>query len=126
MTFTKGHKHSEETKQKIKKSKLGKTGKENNNWKGGQYKETDGYIMVYKPNHPFCNSHKYVQRARLIMEKHLRRYLKPEEVTHHINSIKDDDRIENIYLFANNGLHSSFHNKLLFRKRKRNKKGQFI
>ena len=81
------------------------------NWKGGIIIATTGYVLVHKPNHPFCDTHGYVRRSRLVMEKYLDRYLKPEEVIHHINKIKDDDRIENLKLFANQSKHISFHHK---------------
>lgn len=43
--------------------------------------------------------------ARVVMEGHLRRHLRPGEVVHHINGITNDDRIANLMLFANNGDH---------------------
>ncbi|MBA7545078.1 hypothetical protein ES705_37441 [subsurface metagenome] len=42
------------------------------------------------------------------MEKHLGRYLRPEEIVHH-DKEKDDDRIENLKLFATVSEHVSFH-----------------
>lgn len=85
-------------------------------WKGGEIKNGHGYILVYSPTHPFCNAKKYIFRSRLVMEKHLRRYLVPEEVIHHINGVKDDDRPENLKLFANTNEHSRFHSKIRFPK----------
>jgi len=35
------------------------------------------------------------------MEEKIGRYLKPVEVVHHINEIRDDNRIENLQMFAN-------------------------
>lgn len=77
-------------------------------WKGGQVKML-GYVFVKKPNHLFANDCGYVKRSRLVMENHLGRYLRPAETMHHINGIRDDDRIENLRLFDSNGEHISYH-----------------
>ena len=71
-------------------------------WKGGRYKTSSGYMVVYAPNHPNCNSKGYVREARLIAERTLGRLLKKDEHTHHINGIKDDNREENIQVMGIN------------------------
>jgi len=77
-------------------------------WNGGViYKR--GYVFIYSPNHPH-NDCKYVKRSRLNMEKKLSRYLKTNEIVHHINGIRDDDRIENLIL-TTRGEHTSLHRK---------------
>lgn len=116
----KGTFHTKESKRKMSLSKTGKPsplkgkkctyfeGKKNPNWKGGKIKQNK-YIIVYQPKHPFCNKMGYLYEHRLVMEKHLGRYLKPEEVVHHINGIKDDNRIENLMLFENSKKHLNHH-----------------
>jgi len=83
---------------------------ENSNWKGGK-KQNRGYIFIHLPTHPHAKKG-YVQEHRLIVEKHLGRYLKKGEVVHHINEIKDDNRIENLMLFKTNAEHMKFHTKI--------------
>jgi len=78
-------------------------------WTGYKTKTKPGYIMVYMPDHPFCNTQGHISEHRLVMEKHLGRYLKKKERIHHINDIKDDNRIENLLLFENNNEHQKFH-----------------
>lgn len=88
------------------------TGENHGRWKGGKLFRRGGargYVEILSPNHPNRNSIGYVREHRLVMEKHLGRYLDSKEVVHHKNEIKDDNRIENLILFANNGLHTKFH-----------------
>ena len=68
-----------------------------------------GYILIFQPNHPFRKMGRYIFEHRLIVEKHLNRYLKPTEAIHHINGIKTDNRIENLYLFSTRYSHSIYH-----------------
>ena len=71
-------------------------GKNNPNYKYGQ-KIEKGYIYIYSPNHPRANKN-YVKRANLVMEKHLGRYLKPEEVIHHKDGNRLNDKFFNLEL----------------------------
>ena len=81
-------------------------GKNHPSWKNGRIKEKEGYIYIRKPEHPNSNATGYVFEHRLVMEKYLDRYLEPEEEIHHINGIKDDNRIENLRLYENHSEHA--------------------
>lgn len=83
-------------------------GSHNSRWKGGRI-ICLGYIQIHKPDHPNCNSLGYVLEHRLVIEEHLKRYLDKGEVVHHINNIRDDNRIENLILFTGNKEHRGWH-----------------
>jgi len=85
-----------------------KKGEEHPQFRG--WTKHKGYILIYSPNHPFRDSHNYVKRSRLTIEKHLGRYITRKEIVHHINGIRDDDRIKNLILFQTKSKHRTLHN----------------
>jgi uncharacterized protein (DUF1330 family) len=74
-------------------------------WKGGRTINSQGYSMILLRKHPYCESNGYVREHRLVMEKHLGRYLLPTEDVHHINGNRTDNRIENLELITNRSEH---------------------
>jgi hypothetical protein len=105
-TINIGRKHPEEQNKKQSISML----RENHpNWRGGRLIDKDGYVLVLRPEHPSANNMRYVREHRIVMEDFIGRYLLPIEVVHHINGIKDDNRIENLMLFENNIEHKKYH-----------------
>jgi len=70
-----------------------------------------GYVYIYKPEHPRAGLWGYVKRAILVLEEGLGRYLLDGCVSHHINEIKDDDRLENL-IELRDGTHRALHNML--------------
>lgn len=104
----KGRKMSEDAKRKMSESKKGMyDGPKNPAWKGGR-KKCGGYIFIWSPYHPYAGKSRYVKENRLVVEKHIGRFLKPEEACHHINGIKDDNRPENLMAFKSDSLHQLF------------------
>ena len=83
-------------------------GSKNPNWKNGM-KMVKGYWYTTDKGHPFATKQGYVKRSRAVMEKEIGRFLELEEVVHHKNGIKDDDRIDNLMLFDNQSDHIKFH-----------------
>lgn len=71
-----------------------------------------GYIKKMQKDHPFADSYGYVLEHRLIMEEHIGRYLRPQEVVHHINRVRDDNRLENLQLLQSRKHHPPFHERV--------------
>jgi len=72
-------------------------------------KNGNGYIIVFKPEHPNANSSGWIQEHRLIVSEILGRSLTKEEVVHHLNLKQEDNRPENLLIFSNQAKHKSFH-----------------
>lgn len=83
------------------------SGEKSGRWKGGRIKCR--YILIKTPGHPNCKSTPYIPEHRLVMEKYIGRFLKPEERVHHINKNTFDNRIENLMLFKDMMSHRKYH-----------------
>lgn len=101
--FKKGHKHSEETKEKIRTNRIPPMGPKCNLWRGGVAqlrRKTGRYVRYGRLN------------SRIIAENVLGRELKKREIIHHINENPADDRPENLFLFRHPRAHMKWHNYL--------------
>ena len=125
-----GFRHTPETIRRMSKAKLGvlnpnygqdRRGSLNRNWRGGR-RYCEGYVLVYCPEHPYCDSDNCVSEHRLVLERKLGRYLLPSEVSHHLNGVKTDNRPENLEVYDGHSHHMKEHTLW----RKRNDKGQFL
>jgi hypothetical protein len=110
------HQQAHHTQRKIlKASNL--NGNKNGNWRGGRLirKSRSGrcFIWVYKPNHPYPmkTGAGYVQEHRLIAEETLGRYLRRNEIVHHINGDGLDNRNCNL-LICTISYHTWLHHRL--------------
>ena len=117
--FVKGYTFnmSDEHKRKIGKAHKGKKRKQfskewraniskglignKRNWKGGKIQHKERWYIR--------KNGIYIAQTRLVMQEKLERKLKQKEIVHHINEIKSDDRIENLYLMRNRKQHSGYH-----------------
>lgn len=70
------------------------TGSGNASWKGGMVYHKKGYIMIRTPGR------NYVFEHVLVMENFLGRELIKGENVHHLNGVRDDNRLENLELWT--------------------------
>lgn len=81
-------------------------------WKNGIKRSHSGYLRDSKTD-------RYIHR--IVVEKKIGRRLKTSEHVHHINGIKDDNRIENLEVHSN-----SSHRKIEVANAKRGRDGRWV
>lgn len=70
------------------------------NWKGGRTISSDGYILLYNPEHPNASKSGYVLEHVFMMSQKLGRALSKNETVHHKNGIHSDNRDDNFELWS--------------------------
>lgn len=71
-------------------------GEKSGNWNGGVQKTKKGYRLVLCPEHHRADTRGYVMEHILVWEKESGVQLPSNCCVHHLNGIKDDNRIENL------------------------------
>lgn len=75
----------------------------------GRKRTPKGYVVLCIKTHPNGDkAHGYIFEHRVVMEMKLGRYLTENEVVHHKNEIKHDNRLENLELMEH-GEHTTMH-----------------
>lgn len=80
-----------------------------------------GYIKRKVTQHPFSDKRGYVMEHRLVVEENLGEFLPKHAVVHHINGVRDDNRLENLEIVQEQARHAKSHDT-----GKRNPNGQFV
>jgi hypothetical protein len=84
-------------------------GSANPRFKGGRYTAANGYVFVYRPDHPNADKRGYVREHVLIMSESIGRAIACGEVVHHRNEVRGDNRIDNLELMTRGRHHSHHH-----------------
>lgn len=91
-------------------------------WGGGRKVDKDGYVLVFRPDHPNCDKSGFIREHRVVMEEHIGRILDAIEVVHHKNDDTSDNNITNLVLYSSNADHKRDDNEF----RKRDSLGRYL
>ena len=73
------------------------TGPAHNRWKGGRSIASNGYVLVrVGKRHHLADVRGYAYEHRLVAEEKLGRRLTPGEIPHHINGIKQAEKLREL------------------------------
>ena len=108
----KGSKWTQEQREKIMAfvKTRNYNGQKNPKWRGGKVIRSDGRVFIYMPNHPnvsYCGTH--VLEYRLLAEKKIGRYLRKDEVVHHVDGNILNNAPENLEVMTQSE-HAKFEN----------------
>lgn len=79
---------------------IGQTAEHNPMWNGGVKLHSSGYVMLLMKGHHEADTNGYIFEHRYVMEQHLKRRLAPNEIVHHKNGIKIDNRLDNLQVMT--------------------------
>lgn len=88
------------------------TGINNPAYNGGIYLDSNGYVVLFMPNHPNKGVKNTILEHRYVIECKIGRYLTETEVVHHIDFDKSNNNPDNLMLFENQSEHIKYHAKL--------------
>lgn len=109
--------HTDEARGKMRDAATGKFLRENSSqWKGGRFRDRSGYVHVMveglpEPDRTLARQttgRRYILEHRAVAATILGRPLRRDEIVHHLNGVKDDNRPENL-MVVERGVHSREH-----------------
>lgn len=72
--------------------------------------KSSGHVLRYAPEHPNAKKN-YIPEHRFVIENSIGRYLEKHEVIHHIDCVKDNNSLTNLWITDSSG-HTKAHNSL--------------
>ena len=85
-----------------------KSGKNASNWNGGVRRTRKGYVQILMPEHKRADKGEYVMEHIVVYEKATGIEVPQNCCIHHLNGIKNDNRIENLCMMTNSA-HTIYH-----------------
>ena len=111
--WNKGKKMNKEYCERMKRPRISRRQSKSHQWSGGKKTNADGYIAVISPDCKPNDKAKFILEHRLVAEEAMGRKLKREEIVHHINGDKRNNRNSNL-LICTQSYHRFLHGKMSY------------